>query len=405
MFSRRLGLMLVAALIFFSCEKSEKEPDPPYIRNVGPATAAAGVTIKISGGNFNQLKDSAGCVKVYFVSATTCARVTSDSTAEVQVPFGAGTGTVCVGYNGARICSGTSFTYIPGNPGPNTYMQLASIPSPPTAMTSTNDAVLAGYRNWYKYSVVQDKWTPMKAPTDIVIGAAGFTWNNKGYLFGGTLDYGPYSNRLQMYDPATDTWSFKAPLPGLPRTKASVTVWNNKVYVAGGENSLQWITNQVGQELWVYDPAADSWERKADLPLGAGEGCYILRIGNKFYMPYIAVGYGVQEYDPATDKWRSLYIDNLPNNAVAFPDKDFSLGYTIGGGGMGSATGRVVRYSINGTGNLLPQDYAQPPVGGYTNFFKAFSAVINNEVYYGMGYFNLNGGVATQGTAFWRYRY
>ncbi|HSF45546.1 MAG TPA: hypothetical protein VLA58_06025, partial [Chitinophagaceae bacterium] len=135
------------------------------------------------------------------------------------------------------------------------------------------------------------------------------------------------------------------------------------------------------------------------------DGSYILRIGNKFYVPYIAVGYGVQEYDPENDTWRVLYLDNLPNNAVAFSDKDFALGYTIGGGGMGYATGAVVRYSLNVNGNLFLQDYAQAPTGGYTNFFKAFSAVINNEVYYGMGYFNMNGGVAIQGTAFWRYRY
>jgi hypothetical protein len=244
----------------------------------------------------------------------------------------------------------------------------------------------------------------MIAPTDKMTRAPTFTFNGKAYVFGGVGS--TFSNRLQCYDPTTNSWSFKTPMPSAARADAVAFVWNNKVYIAGGADTYVLGANTVYNQLWQYDPVADSWLRKADMPEGAIEGCYALRIGQKFYIPSVAGG-GVQEYDPQANTWRQFAATggNLNTYGVPFDDKNFALGYVLGGRMGFTETGPVKRYAIDFTGNnLFVDNYAQPPIGGYTTVSGAFYAVVNNEVYYGMGYFNANG-VLTQSNQFWRYRY
>lgn len=400
-------LLCAGSLLYLSgCAKGNEEEKTPYISSVTSLSATVNETITITGGNFSSLADSSGCIIVYFPGATACAAVINDNTLEIQVPFNAGSGPVCINYKGNRICSSQSFTYIPGNPGPNTYMRLADCPSNQvTVMVAAGNTLLAGFTNWWKYDIASNTWASMTGPAENVIRATSFTINGKAYIFGGSLVAGPLSNRLQSYDPATGTWTFKTPMPAGARKDACAFVWNNKAYIVGGTDSDVPQNNTVGNQLWEYDPATNSWLRKADLPFGAADGAYAMRVGTKFYVP-INVSLGAQEYDPAINTWRHLTVGYLPLNAAPYTDRDFALGYTIGGGSGGLATGLVRRWAINFTGNeLMGEDYAQPPPGGYTNIFKPFYAVVNNELYYGLGYFNLNGGVVVQGPQLWRYRY
>ena len=390
-------------LLETSCSKSSVEESDPFITDVSPITAGNGETITIRGKGFASLADSAGCVKINFRNKQVCAIVLSDTLAEVQVPFEAGDGYVCVMYKNKQICSPQPFNYIPGNPGSNSYMRLADCPGLPSALTATDNAILAGFINWWKYDISSNSWSAMPAPPEVVIYPSSFTYNGNAYLFGGTNRAGVFQNKLQCYNAASNNWSLKAALPGSGRKYAAVFVWNDKIYIAGGRNSDSYGGNTVAKELWQYDPVTDQWLRKTDLPFGAEEGCYAVHIGNKFYIPTTSM-YGTHEYDPTTDTWRFFNDNFFIPNAVPYSDKNFALGYTIGGGSMGQATGIVRRYAINYLGIPIGEDYAQAPVGGYLNIMKAFGAVINNELYYGMGY-NLSGGVAVQSTQFWRYRY
>src|SRR5262249_46100359 len=74
--------------------------------------------------------------------------------------------------------------------------------------------------------------------------------------------------RLDEYDPASDRWRARAPLPQ-PLDHLGVAVVNGKLYTAGGFDST--VHRNAADAFLEYDPAMDSWRPLAPLkaPLGA----------------------------------------------------------------------------------------------------------------------------------------
>jgi len=138
--------------------------------------------------------------------------------------------------------------------------------------------------------------------------------------------------RVDAYNVETKTWSQLAPLPE-PRLRHGATTIDGKIYVAGGLGPP--VINgdlQMKKSLFVYDPATNTWARKADMPgvthtslqanlLGR---LYVYALGNDF-TPDLFLA-----YSPRTDKWVRL---PLP------PSRHF-------GGVMGAVDGKV--YLTNG---------------------------------------------------------
>src|SRR5438105_7002063 len=97
------------------------------------------------------------------------------------------------------------------------------------------------------YNPATDTWTsahpvPIPVNHNAAAVAAG-----KLYHFGGTQN-------LYVYDPVSDTWSEVAPPHYLHTGTAAVGVINDKIYVAGGTGP-----GQLQTELEVYDPASNTW--------------------------------------------------------------------------------------------------------------------------------------------------
>jgi N-acetylneuraminic acid mutarotase len=134
----------------------------------------------------------------------------------------------------------------------------------------------------------------------------GGVMNGKLYVVGGsgTNSTNPTIpvDRLEVYDPATNTWATKAPMPAA-RLGAGAAVINGKLYVVGGEQNPQKFAT-----LQVYDPATDTWATKASMPTPrSGPG--VVAIDGQLYVAGGCLGgcapaTGVLEvYDPATDTW------------------------------------------------------------------------------------------------------
>jgi N-acetylneuraminic acid mutarotase len=70
-----------------------------------------------------------------------------------------------------------------------------------------------------------------------------------------------------VYDPATNRWTSKTPLPRA-RWGAANAVLNGKLYVMGGVRPDS-VTAQRDtlRETIVYDPATDKWTVRASLPV------------------------------------------------------------------------------------------------------------------------------------------
>jgi len=75
----------------------------------------------------------------------------------------------------------------------------------------------------------------------------------------------------EEYNPATNTWTEKAPMP-TPRYGCAVATYGNKIYVFGGGINDSGCAN----ETVVYDPATNTWATKASMPTARDRLCVVV---------------------------------------------------------------------------------------------------------------------------------
>lgn len=138
------------------------------------------------------------------------------------------------------------------------------------------------------------------------------------YVIGGRpkcCGAGQVTTAVKAYDAATNTWKARAHLPVPLRSANGAAVVDGKIYVSGGF-SRQWDeTREVWrvktmQTLYVYDPGADSWARRRDMPITAVNGASVgyqgkLYVATACYYeaPCPTANSIVWRYDPATNRW------------------------------------------------------------------------------------------------------
>ena len=69
---------------------------------------------------------------------------------------------------------------------------------------------------------------------------------------------------VEVYDPATDGWSRKTDMP-TARSFAGTAVVDGKIYAMGGSAGAR-LNEPALAVVEMYDPATDTWTRKADMP-------------------------------------------------------------------------------------------------------------------------------------------
>src|SRR5918999_2206432 len=114
-----------------------------------------------------------------------------------------------------------------------------------------------------EYDPATDRWRT-RAPLPHGLDHIGTTvLNGKIYTVGGFVgsvhkDGQPH---VLEYDPAADKWRALSPLKsGLG--SVAVTVLDGKIHAVGGRNPA----GQTGATHQVYDPASDTWSERAPLP-------------------------------------------------------------------------------------------------------------------------------------------
>ncbi len=152
------------------------------------------------------------------------------------------------------------------------------------------------------------------------------------WVLGGWLDNGAISSAFDVFDPQTNSWSSAAPYPFLIHHVATAE-YDGLLYTISGYVTapLPWATTSA---VYVYDPVADSWTARADIPTERGEHCAVT-FEDKIYVIGGNDSSGadcsiVDVYDPATDSWTT--VSPMPtarhHPAVAVVD---SLIYVAGG--------------------------------------------------------------------------
>ncbi len=95
------------------------------------------------------------------------------------------------------------------------------------------------------------------------IGCSGAVLDNQLHIIGGVTLEGGASSNHQVFDPATNSWAQKAPLPDKAGWPA-IALYKGKIYIFGGDN--KGIDARQTARSFVYDPAKDAWTEIAPLP-------------------------------------------------------------------------------------------------------------------------------------------
>ena len=121
----------------------------------------------------------------------------------------------------------------------------------------------------------------------------------KVYIIGGAQTWGVSLTTVEEYDPIADKWVKKANMP-TARGWLSASPANGKIYVFGGENGGQLSTVEE------YDPVMNKWAKKANMPT-ARNSLSTSTADGKIYAIGGHVAGGdlsiVEEYNPVTDIW------------------------------------------------------------------------------------------------------
>lgn len=181
------------------------------------------------------------------------------------------------------------------------------------ALTELDGKIYAmgGYPWWREtvqtvqvYDIATNSWTygpPLPAPNNHGMAA---TVNGKVYLIGGqlTADQEGYVNTVYELDPAVGTWVEKAPMPTM-RSSGVAVVLDGKIYVAGGRVPQ-------GADFAVYDPVLDEWEVLPPLPTQRNHITGVA-INGRVHIVGGRLGNGLsplktdahEVYNPATNTW------------------------------------------------------------------------------------------------------
>lgn len=196
----------------------------------------------------------------------------------------------------------------------------------------------------YAYDPLANTWLNL-GPIPAGTHHAGFVHvDGRLYIVGGYRDntFEPVG-QLHIYDIATGEWSEGEPMP-TPRGALAYAVLDGRIHTVGGtvaeKGTLEHEAHNtdspdasVGTHE-VYDPGTDSWERRAPMPTArnhhaaetVGGRLYVTagRAGDNFTMTV------TEAYDPGTDQWEEAAPLPTGRSGVAAAEVDGWL-YLFGG--------------------------------------------------------------------------
>ena len=242
------------------------------------------------------------------------------------------------------LCAGSTSE---GQIAPGTWLTLAPMPSArqELATAALNDKiyVIGGFENSVSsdrvdfYDPATNTWAsaqPIPVPND---------HNSAAVAAGKLYSFGGHSQAAFVYEPVSNTWSAVAPMNSLHDATPAVGVINDKIYVAGGVNSAGMSTREVE----VYDPGANTWTNLASMQVARNHLAGGI-INGKFY----AVGgrgstdapTALEVYDPQTNAWSTLADMPTGRSGIAAGVLSDEL-YVFGGETPNRVHGQVEAYN------------------------------------------------------------
>jgi len=168
-----------------------------------------------------------------------------------------------------------------------------------------------------EYDPITDKWTTKTPMPTARSGFAIVVYQNRVYAIGGTkgdstTESSGFTPVTEVYTPATDTWTIKTPMP-MPRADLSASVVDGKIYLIGGKKYVEHDPFYEESDLnEVYDPGTDSWTNMTSIPTATfgyasavvDKRIYIIGGGIQFWERWdFTFVEANQIYDPENDNW------------------------------------------------------------------------------------------------------
>jgi N-acetylneuraminic acid mutarotase len=162
--------------------------------------------------------------------------------------------------------------------------------------------------------------------------------DGKIYAIGGSPDFNKIISTVEEYDPVTDEWTKKSDMP-TARVYFSTSVVNGKIYAIGGQSDWWALPTKTLSTVEEYDPIANKWTRKADMPTARMELSTSAVNGRIYAIGGWSLGLGkgnilstVEEYDPIANKWTEKA--DMPNERQCLSTsvvngKIYAIGGTI----------------------------------------------------------------------------
>ena len=222
---------------------------------------------------------------------------------------------------------------------------------------------------------VGDSWAAKAPMQKARIGLGAAAVNGKIYAIGGLGDITGigYSSLAvnEEYDPATDTWTYKTPMP-TPRYAFAIAVYKNKIYCIGGKAGGFSATG-VNE---VYDPATDTWRTLQPMPTARMQlqanvvdgKIYLMggRVSDQSYRNDTVFSLN-EAYDPLTNIWTTkasmpqaiaVYASAVVNNKIYVINQTLNMIYDAQNDSWSQGAPPHIKYiAIGGatTGILAPQ--------------------------------------------------
>ncbi len=206
-----------------------------------------------------------------------------------------------------------------------------------------------------RYQPLTNIWDTLAPVPYLAQQPAGAVLNGKIHYFGGGYpNSGTPLSSHYVYDPLPNSWSAAASLP-IPRVIMEAASVNGKLYALAGQPDKTRVDE--------YDPSTNTWTPKNPLPdMDFWYSAIVVKANEMFRFGgggYLSPVKHVGKYDPATDSWTGLAI--LPV-ALHAPAGTALGGLIYIGGGYNAGTTDVVQTFDEGTLAFNPVSSLPVPI-------------------------------------------